>query len=122
MSSKRLLPVFGLLSLSAVAVGQRHPRMPVVPSDETFRPDFHPSSALCCQTNHHHWETRIATAIVGSSPRFRDHNLYADLNEAASAADASACSNETSLQVQDSPHQGSLRLWNDRSCATITPS
>jgi hypothetical protein len=32
MLSKRLLPVLGLLSLSAVAVGQSHPRMPVVPS------------------------------------------------------------------------------------------
>jgi len=32
MLSRCLLPVFGLLSLSAVAVGQSHPRMPVVPS------------------------------------------------------------------------------------------
>jgi hypothetical protein len=32
MLSKRLLPVLGLLSLSAVAVGRSHPRTPVVPS------------------------------------------------------------------------------------------
>ena len=31
MLSKRLLPVLGLLSLSAVAVGQNNPHMPVVP-------------------------------------------------------------------------------------------